>query len=78
LTALSVLQVDSLLSYVVAIVLPALDAIFPVLPSETAIITLGVATAGSTDPRIGLLRTGPGPGCCWRSAPRSPSARSSR
>jgi membrane-associated protein len=55
LTALSVLQVDSLLSYIVAIVLPALDAVFPVLPSETAIITLGVATAGSTDPRIGLL-----------------------
>jgi len=55
LTALSVLQVDSLLSYIIAIVLPALDAIFPVLPSETAIITLGVATAGSTDPRIGLL-----------------------
>ena len=54
-TALSVLQVDSLLSYIVAIVLPALDAIFPVLPSETAIITLGVATAGSSDPRIGLL-----------------------
>ena len=54
-TALSVLQVDSLLSYIVAIVLPALDAILPVLPSETAIITLGVATAGSTDPRIGLL-----------------------
>ncbi len=54
-TALSVLQVDSPLSYIVAIVLPALDAIFPVLPSETAIITLGVATAGSTDPRIGLL-----------------------
>jgi len=55
LTALSVLQVDSLLSYIVAIVLPALDAILPVLPSETAIITLGVATAGSSDPRIGLL-----------------------
>ena len=54
-TALSVLQVDSLLSYIVAIVLPALDAILPVLPSETAIITLGVATAGSSDPRIGLL-----------------------
>ena len=54
-SALSVLQVDSLLSYLVAIVLPALDAILPLLPSETAIITLGVATAGSTDPRIGLL-----------------------
>ena len=54
-SALSVLQVDSLLSYLVAIVLPALDAILPVLPSETAIIALGVATAGSADPRIGLL-----------------------
>ena len=48
-------QVDSRLSYAIAIVLPALDAIFPVLPSETAIIGLGVATAGSADPRIALL-----------------------
>jgi membrane-associated protein len=54
-TALASLQVDSLLSYAIAIILPALDAIFPVLPSETAIIALGVATAGSTDPRIALL-----------------------
>ncbi|HTQ90242.1 MAG TPA: DedA family protein [Streptosporangiaceae bacterium] len=53
--ALASLQVDALLSYAIAIVLPALDAILPVLPSETAIITLGVATAGSADPRIGLL-----------------------
>jgi len=53
--ALSVLQVDSVLSYLVAIVLPALDAIFPVLPSETVVIALGVATAGSADPRIALL-----------------------
>jgi hypothetical protein len=49
------LQVDSVVSYLVAILLPAFDAIFPVLPSETAIIALGVATAGSTDPRIALL-----------------------
>lgn len=49
------LQVNSLLSYIIAIVVPAGDAIFPVLPSETAVITLGVATAGSTDPRIALL-----------------------
>ena len=34
---------------------PALDAIFPVLPSETAVIALGVAAAGSADPRIVLL-----------------------
>lgn len=49
------LQVGSVLSYLVALVIPALDAIFPVLPSETAVITLGVATAGSADPRIALL-----------------------
>jgi membrane protein DedA with SNARE-associated domain len=49
------LQVDHLLSYLIALVLPALDAIFPVLPSETAVVALGVATAGSTDPRIALL-----------------------
>lgn len=54
-TSLAHLQVDSLLSYAIAVILPALDAIFPVLPSETAIIALGVATAGSTDPRIALL-----------------------
>jgi tellurite resistance protein TerC len=49
------LQVDSFLSYAIAFVLPALDAILPVVPSETAIIALGVATAGSADPRIALL-----------------------
>jgi membrane-associated protein len=54
-TALAALQVDSLLSYLIAIIIPALDAVFPILPSETAIITLGVATAGSADPRIALL-----------------------
>jgi membrane protein DedA with SNARE-associated domain len=54
-TALAALQVDSLLSYLIAIIIPALDAILPVLPSETAIITLGLATAGSADPRIALL-----------------------
>jgi membrane-associated protein len=52
---LTSLQVGSALSYVIAVVLPALDAIFPVLPSETAVIALGVATAGSADPRIALL-----------------------
>ena len=52
---LTSLQVDSPLSYAIAVVIPALDAIFPVLPSETAVIALGVATAGSTDPRIVLL-----------------------
>ena len=53
--ALASLRVDALLSYAIAIIIPALDAILPVLPSETAVITLGVATAGSTDPRIALL-----------------------
>jgi len=54
-TALTSLQVSAVLSYIIAIAVPALDAVFPVLPSETAIIALGVATAGSTDPRIALL-----------------------
>jgi membrane-associated protein len=54
-SALASLQVDSALSYLIAFVLPALDAIFPVLPRETAVIALGVATAGSADPRIALL-----------------------
>jgi membrane-associated protein len=49
------LQVDSAFSYLVAVILPALDAILPVVPSETAVIALGVATAGSADPRIALL-----------------------
>jgi membrane-associated protein len=53
--ALDVLRVDSLLSYLIAVLVPALDAVLPVLPSETAVITLGVATAGSADPRIALL-----------------------
>ena len=53
--ALSTLAISSPLSYLIAVLLPAFDAIIPVLPSETAIITLGVATAGSTDPRIGVL-----------------------
>ena len=52
---LTSLQVGSPLSYVIAVVIPALDAIFPVLPSETAVIALGVVTAGSADPRIALL-----------------------
>ena len=54
-SVLETLQVDSVLSYLIALVIPALDAIFPVLPSETAVIALGVTTAGSTDPRIALL-----------------------
>jgi membrane-associated protein len=54
-SALDSLQVDSALSYLIALVIPALDAVFPVLPSETVVIALGVATAGSADPRIALL-----------------------
>jgi membrane-associated protein len=51
----SLLNLSSPASYLVAFILPALDALLPVVPSETAIVALGVATAGSTDPRIGLL-----------------------
>jgi membrane protein DedA with SNARE-associated domain len=54
-SAVASLQAGSALSYLIAVIIPALDAIIPVLPSETVIIALGVATAGSTDPRIGLL-----------------------
>lgn len=54
-SAFTSLQVDSVISYVIALVIPALDAILPILPSETAVIALGVATAGSTDPRIAVL-----------------------
>jgi membrane-associated protein len=52
---LSHLAVTSPVSYLIALLLPALDVIIPVLPSETAVITLGVATAGSTDPRVAIL-----------------------
>lgn len=54
-TGLISLQVGSVLSYVIAVLVPALDAVIPVLPSETTVIALGVATAGSADPRIALL-----------------------
>jgi membrane-associated protein len=54
-TGLYALHLGSPVSYLVALLVPALDALIPVLPSETAVIALGVATAGSTDPRIGLL-----------------------
>ena len=52
---LSNLQAGSALTYLIAFAVPALDAIFPVLPGETVVIALGVATAGSADPRIALL-----------------------
>jgi membrane-associated protein len=49
------LQVSAPISYLIAFAAPPLDAVFPVLPSETIIIALGVSTARSVDPRIGLL-----------------------
>ncbi|HVC68757.1 MAG TPA: DedA family protein [Acidimicrobiales bacterium] len=52
---LSDLQIDSTASYMLAFFLPAFDAVIPVLPSETAIVALGVTTAGSADPRIVIL-----------------------
>lgn len=52
---LSHLQVDSFPSYVIAVVAPALDAVIPLIPSESAIIALGVATSGESDPRLYLL-----------------------
>jgi membrane protein DedA with SNARE-associated domain len=54
-TGVSQLAVSSPVSYLVAFVIPALDAILPFLPSETLLIVLGVATAGSADPRIAVL-----------------------
>ncbi len=52
---LSALAISAPLSYLAAFWIPALDAVVPILPSETVVIALGVATAGSTDPRIAIL-----------------------
>ncbi len=49
------LEAQSVVSYAIALGIPTLDAVFPVLPSESAIVALGVATAGSSDPRLALL-----------------------
>jgi membrane protein DedA with SNARE-associated domain len=49
------LAVSSPWSYAVAVLVPALDALIPVLPGETVVIALGVATVGSADPRIAVL-----------------------
>lgn len=49
------LGLASPLSYLAVLVLPALDAVLPFVPSESAVITLGFTTAGSVDPRIGVL-----------------------
>jgi membrane-associated protein len=54
-TGLYPLDIGSPVSYLVAVLLPALDALIPWLPSETVITALGAVTADSTDPRIGLL-----------------------
>jgi membrane-associated protein len=54
-TDLTQLAIYAPISYLIAFAVPALDAILPFLPSETLLIALGVATAGSTDPRIALL-----------------------
>ena len=54
-TAPSQLGPSAPLSYLAAFLLPALDAVLPVVPSETAVIALGVTTAGSADPRIAIL-----------------------
>lgn len=54
-SGLADLDVSSPLSYLVALVIPGLDVILPVLPSETAVIALGVASAGHADPRIAVL-----------------------
>jgi membrane-associated protein len=63
-SSLSVLQVGSPVSYLVAFGFPALDAVVPVLPSETVIVALGVATAGSADPRIAILVALAAAGAC--------------
>jgi membrane-associated protein len=54
-SSFSQLDVSSPLSYLVALIFPALDALLPIVPSETAIVTLGVVSASRADPRIALL-----------------------
>jgi membrane-associated protein len=54
-SSLTQLAVSSPLSYLAAFWLPALDAVVPIVPSETVLIALGVATVGSADPRIAIL-----------------------
>lgn len=52
---ITTLHVGSVLSYLIAFVLPCFDAVLPLLPAETVVIAFGVATAGSEDPRIFLI-----------------------
>jgi membrane protein DedA with SNARE-associated domain len=54
-SGITTLQAGSLVSYLIAFGLPCFDAVVPILPSETVIIAFGVATAGSSDPRIFLI-----------------------
>ncbi len=54
-SGLTALQVDSVVSYLIAFTLPCFDAVLPLLPSETVIIAFGVATARSADPRVFLI-----------------------
>jgi membrane protein DedA with SNARE-associated domain len=54
-SGITTLQVGSLVSYLIAFGLPCFDAVVPILPSETVIIAFGVASAGSSDPRIFLI-----------------------
>ncbi len=49
------LQIDSPFAYLLAFTFPALDAVLPLVPSESALITLGVATTGEWDWRIVVL-----------------------
>ena len=54
-SGITTLQAGSLVSYLIAFGLPCFDAVVPILPSETVIIAFGVASAGSSDPRIFLI-----------------------
>ena len=54
-SGITTLHVGSFVSYLIAFGLPCFDAVVPILPSETVIIAFGVATAGSSDPRIFLI-----------------------
>jgi len=47
LISFSQLDVSSPASYLIALVFPALDALLPVVPSETAIVLIGLAACGA-------------------------------
>lgn len=54
-SALALLQLDAPLSHLLAFAMPLLDALIPVVPSETAAIALGVTNAERADPHIAVL-----------------------